>query len=162
MNLRNQVEWALHCVGVLATLPEDKYAPAQALSTLHGVPKEYLSKALQELTKAGLLEGRLGPRGGYRLARSPDRITLLDIVEAVEGRESSFRCTEIRRNSPCFPPNQKYSQLCTIAKLMYRADAAWRGVLREMTVADLLRQIDREASPIVLQRSRDWLLQQIR
>ncbi|MEI9905414.1 MAG: hypothetical protein WDN06_16815 [Asticcacaulis sp.] len=47
MILRNHVEWALHCCAILAGLPEGRYASTRILAELHGVPKAYLSKALQ-------------------------------------------------------------------------------------------------------------------
>src|SRR6185312_2396327 len=96
MQLRGPVEWALHCCGVLAGLAPGRYLPTRDLAEFHGVPKEYLSKALQALSQAGLVESTLGPSGGYRLAGSPEAITFLDIVEAVEGKASTFVCTNIR------------------------------------------------------------------
>lgn len=159
MNLRNQVEWALHCVSVLASLPDDKYLAAQVLAEFHGIPKEYLAKALQELAKAGIIEGRLGPRGGYRLARPPHEITFLDVVQAIEGNERSFRCTEIRKNSPCVAPNQKFSPVCAIARVMNRADEAYRQVLREMTIADLSTQVSKQVPPETARKSLAWLLE---
>ncbi len=59
MQLRNLVEWALHCCAVLAGLAPERYLPARDLAQFHGVPKEYLSKALQALSQAGLVEGTL-------------------------------------------------------------------------------------------------------
>src|ERR1700742_4595150 len=103
MILKNQVEWALHCCAMLAGLPEGRYLSTKALAEFHGVPKEYLSKALQSLSQAGLVISTLGPMGGYRLGRKASEITFLDIVEAVEGKSSSFVCTEIRKNNPCRP-----------------------------------------------------------
>ena len=154
--LGNQVEWAIHCVSVLATIPEGRYLPSQALSDFHGVPKEYLSKALQDLAKAGLIEGRLGPKGGYRLARAPKDITFLDVVEAVEGSGHSFRCTEIRKNIPCTPKGP-ISKVCAVAAVMYRADQAWRQVLRETTIADLGRTLARQLDPSMLNETQNWL-----
>ncbi|HEY9126705.1 MAG TPA: Rrf2 family transcriptional regulator, partial [Acidobacteriaceae bacterium] len=90
MQLRNHVEWALHCCAILAGLPEGRYLATKDLAELHGVPKEYLSKALQALSAAALVESVVGPSGGYRLAKAPAKITFLDIVEAVEGRQSTF------------------------------------------------------------------------
>ena len=55
MQLKNQVEWALHCCSILASLPEGRYLDTKSLAELHGVPKEYLSKALQALAKAGIV-----------------------------------------------------------------------------------------------------------
>ena len=50
--------------------------------------------------RAGVLETVKGPRGGYRLARPAAEITVLDVVEAIDGDEPAFRCTEIRRRGP--------------------------------------------------------------
>src|SRR4051812_13338263 len=101
MVLKNQVEWVLHCCAILAGLPEKRYLATKDLAEFHGIPKEYLSKALQSLSQAAIVESTLGPMGGYRLARAPTEITFLDIVEAVEGKKLTFVCTEIRQNNPC-------------------------------------------------------------
>ena len=75
------------------------------------MPPAYLAKALQALTAAGITESRPGPLGGYRLARPPAEVTLLEIVLAVDGAATAFRCSEIRRRGPaaadspaCLPP----------------------------------------------------------
>ena len=142
---------------MLASLSAGKYLPTQALAEFHGVPKEYLSKALQELSRAGIVEGRLGPRGGYRLARPPESITFLDIVEAVEGGGRSFECTEIRKNSPCAPPDRKYPLPCHVARVMQRADAAWRQVLRETRLSHLQRQLQNDLPLSLRRKTAAWL-----
>src|SRR3546814_14750614 len=109
MILKSQVEWALHSCAILAGLPPGRYLSTKALAELHGVPKEYLSKALQSLSQAGLVETTLGPSGGYRLARPGSEISFLDIVEAVEGRASTLACNNIRVNNPCRPPGDRKS-----------------------------------------------------
>ena len=63
MILRNQVEWALHCCSVLAGLPADRYLATKVLAEFHGVPKDYLSKALQSLSQAGIVTTVPGPTG---------------------------------------------------------------------------------------------------
>src|SRR5205823_11488671 len=100
MRLGEPVEWALHCTTVLALLPADGAIPASKLAEFHGVPAAYLAKALQSLSRAGIVESVPGRHGGYRLGRLSQEITLLDVVEAVEGREATFRCTEIRKRGP--------------------------------------------------------------
>jgi len=141
MRVGEPVEWALHCTTVLALLPSDSALPASKLAEFHGVPAAYLAKALQSLSRAGIVESVPGRRGGYRLGRQPAEITLLDVVEAVEGRESTFRCTEIRKRGPAQVSPRLYSPVCAIAEAMYRADEAWREELRRTTVADLLQKL---------------------
>lgn len=158
MQLRAPVEWALHCCAILAALPPEKYLATRDLAELHGVPKEYLSKALQGLSQAELITGTLGPAGGYRLARAPDRITFLDIVEAVEGKGSTFVCTEIRRNNPCLPTGHCDSKPCGIARVMWQADAAWRRALRGVRLSDLLSTLEKDVPARILKKTRDWVL----
>jgi Rrf2 family protein len=157
MELRNQVEWALHCCGMLAGLSDGDYLATKDLAEFHGIPKEYLSKALQSLSQAGLVESTLGPRGGYRLAKRTDQITFLEIVEAVEGRKSTFKCTEIRKNNPCLAARQRGSGTCAIARVMYGADEAWRNHLRTVRLSDLLTTLNRELSQDLRERIGDWV-----
>jgi Rrf2 family protein len=141
MRLGEPVEWALHCTTVLGLLPADGALPASKLAEFHGVPAAYLAKAMQSLSRAGIVESVPGRHGGYRLARQPAAITLLDVIEAVEGPESSFRCTEIRKRGPAKVSPRLYAPVCAIAEAMYRADEAWRAELRRTTVADLLSKL---------------------
>jgi len=141
MRLGEPVEWALHCTTVLALLPADAALPASKLAEFHGVPAAYLAKSLQSLARAGIIDSVPGRHGGYRLGRPPADITLLDVIEAVEGREQSFRCTEIRKRGPAKVSPRLYSPVCAIAEAMYRADEAWRAELRTTTVADLLQKL---------------------
>ena len=156
MILRNQVEWALHCCSALALLPPEKYVPTKDLAEFHGVPKEYLSKALQALAQANILEGTLGPTGGYRLSRSPDKISFLDIVEAVEGKKNTFACTSIINNNPCLKRGEKISGVCDIAQVMYNADEAWREELRNFTIAKLASQLKKKLSATTQKNNLEW------
>jgi Rrf2 family protein len=162
MQLRGPVEWALHCCAVLAGLAPRRYLPTRDLADFHGVPKEYLSKALQALSQAGIVESTLGPSGGYRLARAPDRITFLDVVEAVEGRTPSFVCTNIRRNNPCLSSAEVKSlctdaKPCAIARVMWDADRAWRDKLRSVSLVDLMKNLQADLPPAVLRRAAAWI-----
>ena len=157
MILKSQVEWALHCCAILAGLPEGRYLSTKALAELHGVPKEYLSKALQSLSQAGLVLTTLGPSGGYRLARPPAELTFLEIVEAVEGKSRTFVCTEIRANNPCRPKGHCDSSPCAVARVMWEADEAWRQKLRSVTLADLGTTLSRETDPAIWQGTFEWI-----
>jgi Rrf2 family protein len=157
MRLKNQVEWALHCCAILAGLPTGRYLGTKALSELHGVPKEYLSKALQALSKAELVEGALGPSGGYRLARRPGAISFWDVVSAVEGNGPAFICTEIRRNNPCRPEGACDAGPCAIARVMWQAEAAWRDKLSAMSLADLAATLEQDVAPDLMQATAAWV-----
>lgn len=157
MILGNQVEWALHCVTVLAGAPEGKLVSAKDLSEFHGVPKEYLSKCLQQLSQAGLVHTTTGPRGGYSLAKTPDQISFLDVVEAVEGKTKTFRCQEIRRNNPCLgKADKKFANVCEIAAVMYEADEAWRASLRSRKISEVTDALSKRLSKETQSAIAEW------
>jgi len=158
MILKSQVEWALHCCAILAGLPEGRYLSTKALAELHGLPKEYLSKALQSLSQAGLVHATLGPSGGYRLARPPAELTILEIVEAVEGKAQTFVCTNIRNNNPCRPKGYCDSKPCAVARIMWEADEAWRQKLRSVTLANLGETLARETPAKIWKDTFKWVV----
>lgn len=144
MKLGDGVEQAIHVVTLLTALPRDGLLSAAALAEFHGVSQSYLLKHLQALSRAGILHTEAGPRGGYRLARPADRVSLLDIVLAVEGAEPAFRCKEIRQNGPNPLPGSSFVRPCGISVAMLRAERAWRAELRAVTIADLMSDLAAE------------------
>lgn len=158
MVLKSQVEWALHCCAILSGLPEGRYLSTKSLAELHGLPKEYLSKALQSLSQAGLVHTTLGPSGGYRLARAPSELTFLDVVEAVEGTGRNFVCQNIRANNPCRPKGFCESGPCAVARVMWEADEAWRAALRKVTFSDLGKTLEQEVDPEIWTDTFKWVL----
>lgn len=156
MRLGEGVEWGLHCATVLALAPPEVAVPAARLAEFHGIPAAYLSKILQSLSAAGIVEAVPGRRGGYRLARATTAITLLDVVAAVEGDEPAFRCSEIRRRGPGAVPARFYSPVCAIAAVMWEAEEAYRSSLRATTIADLLVTLSHTISPEAAAKGAAW------
>lgn len=158
MILGNQVEWALHCVMILGSIPEGKLLNSKALAEFHGVPKEYLSKCLQQLSQAGIVKTVMGPYGGYALAKAPNKISFLDVVEAVEGNTKTFKCNEIRRNNPCLAkPDRKFPHLCNIAAVMYEADEAWRESLRKKKLSDITDTLTEGLTKETIKSFTEWI-----
>jgi len=157
------VEWGVHCATVLAALPSNATLPGKTLAEFHGVSETYLLKQLQALTAADLLESVPGPKGGYRLARSADQISLLDLVQAIEGTDSAFKCTEVRARGPAQPPGERrFPTLCAINRAMLRAELAWRESLRTTTVADLAVQARAGMGKQRLRLATAWLRDKVR
>ena len=157
MKLSDGIEWGIHVTTILAVLPPDRALPAARLAEFHGVPAAYLAKHLQALSRGGILESVQGPHGGYRLARPAAQITVLDVVEAIDGTEPAFRCTEIRRRGPAAQPAAAYPRPCGIHQVMTTADAVWRESLRAVTVADLVESVVRDADPAGLAAGAQWM-----
>jgi Rrf2 family protein len=157
VKLSEGVEWGLHCAALLAVVPPGQALPAARLAEYHGVPGAYLAKHLQAMARAGILASVAGAAGGYRLARPAASITLLDVVEAIDGSESAFRCTEIRRRGPAAVPVREYRLPCAIHVVMDRADDAWRAELRAVTVAELVTHVAETANPKAITKGIAWL-----
>lgn len=157
MRLSEGVEWAVHCCTVLAFLPPDRGLPAHRLAEYHGVPPAYLAKHLQSLSAAGLVESRRGRAGGYRLARSADEISLLEIVLAVDGPEPAFSCSEIRRRGPAKVDDRLYSPVCGIAAAMWRAESAYRKELAAVSIADVVAGLARDVPSEAVAKGAAWM-----
>lgn len=132
------VEWAMHVLLSLAWVEDDAPVSTAQLATSYDLPPTYLNKQLQALVRAGLLESLPGARGGFRLARPAEEITLMDVVAAIEGADDVFRCAEIRqRGMGEDAPASTYEQICAVQASMLRAELAWRRELAAQTVADV-------------------------
>ena len=162
MKLSEGVEWGLHCVAVLAGLPPGATLPTKALAEYHGLSETYLAKHLQALTNAGIIESLPGPKGGYRLQRTPEEITMLEVVEAIDGREPLFRCAEIRQRSPLAQEPAMYRVPCGIHMAMARAEKAWRDALRTQTIADIVAHYQQNTGEQRMQESAAWMAGKMR
>ena len=147
MKLGEGVEAAIHCVSTLASVDGNSTMPGAALAECFGLSPSYLLKHLNMLSAAGILESVSGPAGGYRLARPAERITLLDIVLAIEGREPAFRCAEIRRNGPVKIDASAYVKPCGINAAMLKAERAYRAALAETKLSDIVADYAAEGDP---------------
>ncbi len=143
MKLPESTEWVLHAATSLAQLGPGGTASAAQLAAHYDVPAAYLAKQLQALVRAGLLAATTGPRGGVRLARPAEQLTLLQIVEAVDGTSPFYTCNEIRqRGRGALPPDQCRAT-CALAAKMAGAEAAWRQSLAAVTIADIMASLPR-------------------
>jgi Rrf2 family protein len=138
VKLPESTEWLLHTVTTLAQLGPGQTASAAQLAEHYDVPAAYLAKQLQTLVRAGVLSATTGPRGGFRLTRRPEQISLLEIVEAVDGRSRFYVCNEIRQKGRGASPPEQCRRTCGLAAAMHKAEAAYRAQLRSVTVQDIL------------------------
>ena len=91
MQITRETDYAVRCVLHLAGAPE-RVAMVNEIAAARDIPRTFLAKILQKLTKAGLVRSYRGVRGGFQLERDPSQISLLDVVLAVEGSVALNRC----------------------------------------------------------------------
>lgn len=157
MQLSKNVEWGIHACLALAMIPNGARVPARALAEYHGIEPSYFSKAMQRLVAAGILESVEGRAGGLCMAAEDDKVSVLQIVQALDDSSGFFRCREIRQQGPCAAAPRHYGAPCNIARVMYQADAAWRRVLAQTSLADLKKSANAEPVPGVNEATRTWL-----
>ena len=141
MKLPTSTEWVLHCAASLAQLQPGDTASAAQLAAYYDLPAPYLAKQLQALTKAGVLAASTGPRGGFRLARPAADITLLQIVEAVDGAAQPYECREIRQQGRGALRPEDCRDTCVLAAKMAAAHRAWQASLAAVSLADSLEEL---------------------
>ncbi|WP_395408245.1 RrF2 family transcriptional regulator [Pseudoduganella sp. UC29_106] len=151
-------EYVLHCLLYLAGGKAGvREASVKDLAELQGVPVEYLAKLFTKLNKAGIVVATEGVKGGFSLARPADSITVLDVVDAVEGDKALFDCKEIRARCAIFgddPPAYATDGTCTIHAVMLDAERRMREALAQHTIASLaartLRKLPAEYGPQIV------------
>jgi len=146
-HITNSVEYGIHCLLWLVYV-DDQQPSSRDLAELQGVSPSFVAKIFPKLEKAGIVRANEGVRGGYRLAKPPQEITMLAIVDAIEGEKPLFDCREIRGRCAIFdgdPPNWATSGLCSIHKVMLRAEKSMRDTLAQETLANLSQSVDRKA-----------------
>lgn len=157
MKTNSSAEAALHIVLLLAAAPKGREISSSDLADFHELSRTTLAKVLQQLTVAGVVVGTAGRRGGYRLSRHPDKITVLQVVSAIEGVVPAFHCREIRRLGPCAGRASEYSARCVIARTMDGSTAVWRQHLDQITIGDLARDALDDVSASILEQTAAWL-----
>jgi Rrf2 family protein len=127
--LSKTAEYGLRVAVWLAQSPDDA-ASADHLADVTQVPRRYLHKVVQDLVRAGLVRSQSGPGGGYALARLPDKITILDVVNAVAPLERIKHC-------PLGLPS--HTKLCPLHRELDRVYAHAEEALQRVTLARLVR-----------------------
>ena len=102
LRISDAASLAIHAAAFLAGNPGKPWTTREIADALR-VSENHLSKVLQRMAKAGLVQAQRGPNGGSRLAKSPEEITLLDVYRSVDGELPQGDC--LLGNSVCSPGN---------------------------------------------------------
>ncbi len=122
-------EYALRAAVVLAEY-HGQCLTTHRIAEVAGIPSDYLSKVLQLMNRAGLVQAQRGLHGGFRLLRDPQELTLLDIVGAVEQLPRYTRC-------PLGRPEHE-STLCRLHQRLDRAMAEVEQTLARTRVTEVI------------------------
>ena len=131
MELTHRGSYAIRAVLALARAAEGDVVPARRVAKDMDIPVRFLPQVLGDLSRAGIVEARLGRAGGYRLSKPASEISFLDIIEASEG--DARRQTCVLTGKPCDGTDP-----CDVHDLFYDAQEAILARLDDVSVADVI------------------------
>jgi len=132
--------YAFYGLSYLAGQPLGRFVPLSEIHRHYGVPEKHLAKIFQGLVRAGILSSARGVQGGFALARPPERISPLDVIEAIEG-PLDVGCLLIGETCA-------HDVACRINAVWRKAQHAMVSVLRDTTLAEMV-QLRRFRTPRV-------------
>lgn len=116
------VEYGIHSLMCMVDSKGDaRDMSVREIADLQSVPYDYLAKIFTRLSKAGLVRSIEGKGGGFKLAKPAEHITVLDIVNAIDGDKRLFECREIRQRLVIFdeqPPAWACEGICGVRSVM--------------------------------------------
>jgi FeS assembly SUF system regulator len=130
LKLSKKADYALIAVRHLATHRNEHSLSASDIAQEYGISAPLLAKVLQRLAKHGLVIARHGSSGGYQLARHPNDISALDVINAVDGPVVITSCVTSHGNCD-------QSLTCTVREPLRRVNESIAQVLRSVTISQM-------------------------
>lgn len=130
MELTRKGEYAIRGIVYLATQPSDQVCLLSDIAAAVDVPQTFLAKIFQQFSKIGLVRSYRGTGGGFVLGRAPEKISLLEVVEAVEGSIIPNRC--VTADDEC-----DRSSNCKVHPVWIRVQEQVRDILARVSLKEL-------------------------
>ncbi|TLD42608.1 MAG: putative transcriptional regulator of sulfate transport, Rrf2 family [Candidatus Jettenia ecosi] len=135
MKLSKKSDYALRAMIYLAMNYQKGTLQIKEISAKERIPQKFLENILLTLRKVGILNSKMGLKGGYELARSPDLITLGEVIRALDGAIAPVNCVSKMAYKPC---SEEVN--CVIRSVMMDIRNAITDVLDTMTFADMCKR----------------------
>jgi len=130
MELTRKGDYAIRGIVYLASQPPNKISLLSEIAAAVDVPQTFLAKIFQQFSKTGIVKSFRGTGGGFLLAGPPESITLLRVVEAVEGPILPNRC--VMKPGEC-----ERDTFCTVHPVWHQVQQQVRSILANVTLKDL-------------------------
>jgi len=132
MELTTKGRYATRIMLNLACRDKTKPARKQEIATAEGISADYIAQLLMKLRAGGLVRSHRGVSGGFTLACDPNKVTVADILETVEGPFSI---------APCISRSCDRASVCVTQAVWKKANLALKAALSGTTLADMVRQM---------------------
>ena len=133
MRLTRAGEYAIRCISYLSRVGVGVCVPKKDITDYSEIPQSFLAKIAQDLGKAGLIEIVQGSKGGYRLLKNPEDISLLEVVEIMIGRIILNDCVGRPENCPASPR-------CLVHRVWDDASSQLRDSLANVSFEQISRE----------------------
>ena len=131
LKLSKKTDYALIAIQYMASKGTARVVNTKEIAEEYNIPVELLAKVLQKLGKKGLISSQNGPKGGYVLAKSPDSISVLSIIQAIEGHVGITECYH-NEDSQCMQMAR-----CNIRNPIRNIQNSIYGLLESMSIEDM-------------------------
>lgn len=136
MKYSKATNYALHTMIYLASVQKGKAVGVEQLASIQKLSPTYLSKILTKLVKAGLIESAPGVNGGYRISRKRDKLSFLDVIQAIEGSTTLFHCS--------LEHPEESKENCLIETIMLEVEENMRDELNKKYIIDIANEMNVE------------------
>ena len=128
LELTKRGDYAVRAMLALTRGSGNGLLSARRIANAMGIPVRFLPQVLADLQRAGLVEASAGRSGGYKLARDATEVSLLEVIEAVEGDSRRRSC--VLRGGPCGEDGN-----CDVHDIFFEGQEALRGTFARATLA---------------------------
>ena len=132
MQFTKAEEYGMFGVLYLADADRSKVIPLSEISQAQDIPEKFLAKIFQSLSKAGIVRSHRGVRGGFTLAKSPEQISMKEVLETIQGPYHLMKCTE--SIAAC---DRADIEFCALREVLVIAEQKLVSVFEHYTLADL-------------------------
>jgi Rrf2 family protein len=141
--LTKKGKYGLKALADLARLPPGETAFITEIAERNNIPKKFLDAILLELRKVGILRSKKGPGGGYCLSKTPEEITIGQVIRTLDGPLAPIRCASRTAFEAC--EDCRHPEQCLVRLSMTEVRDAMADILDNMTLAHFIEADEKRA-----------------
>lgn len=132
MKISRKADYALRAVLHISKQPTEKRNSINVIAETERIPRDFLAKILKELTRAQILKSFQGVHGGYQMAKSPAQVSVLEVIEAMDGPLGLNLCVRGEKGCDCDQAEQ-----CSMYPFWSKMQTQLRQQLKSTTIGKL-------------------------